>query len=38
MEQGARLTVFGGLLQVAVDTHAGETENCGLNHLCDWFG
>lgn len=33
-----RLTVFGGLLQVTVDTHTGKTENGGLNHLCDWFG
>ena len=38
IEQRRRLTVFGGLLQVTVDTHTGETENCGLNHLCDWFG
>lgn len=27
------LTSFGGLLQVTEDTHAGETENSGLNHL-----
>lgn len=37
IEQGGRLTVFGGFLQVTVDTHTRETENCGLNHLCDWF-
>ena len=28
-----RLTSFGGLLQVTVDTHTGETEDRGLNHL-----
>lgn len=28
-----QLTSFGGLLQVTVNTHAGETENSGLNHL-----
>jgi hypothetical protein len=27
------LTSFGGLLQVTVDTHAGKTENRGLNHF-----
>lgn len=28
-----QLTSFGGLLQVTVNTHTGETENSGLNHL-----
>jgi hypothetical protein len=33
-----QLTSFGGLLEVAVHTHAGETENGGLNHGDGWFG
>ena len=33
----ARLTSFGGLLQVTVNTHTGETENCGLNHFDNWY-
>ena len=32
------LTSFSSLLEVTVHTHAGETENGGLNHGDGWLG
>lgn len=33
----ALLTSLSSLLEVTVDSHAGETENRGLDHLDDWL-
>ena len=34
--RGIALTSLSSLLEVTVDTHAGETENSGVNHLDGW--